>query len=97
MPLAQLKSQGALEQLDDDEIEALKASTSVGVRHRFLATLESVTCAVARESAAGAAAAPAAVRELERAAGLLRVNFNEGGALELFLLTTLRAWSRREG
>jgi DNA polymerase III subunit delta' len=95
--LDQLRATGALEQLDDDETEALKVSTTVGVRQRFLAAVERTTCAVARESTTGTAAAPAAVRELERAAGLLRVNFNEGAALELYLLATLRAWSRRDG
>jgi DNA polymerase-3 subunit delta' len=95
--LAQLKERGALEHLDDDETDALKASCSVGVRQRFFALLEDATCAAARE--AGSAAGPAAcasVEELERAAGLLRVNFNENAALELFLLSALRAWSRRD-
>jgi DNA polymerase-3 subunit delta' len=95
--LEQLRATGALEQLDDDETEALKVSTTVGVRQRFLIAVETATCAVARESATGAAAAPETIRELERAAGLLRVNFNENAALELFLLNALRAWSRREG
>jgi len=95
--LEQLRATGALENLDDDETEALKVSTTIGVRQRFLALVENATCAVARELAGGAAAAPVAVRELERAAGLLRVNFNEAGALELFLLSSLRAWSRRDG
>lgn len=92
-----LRATGALENLDDDETDALKVSTTVGVRQRFLAAVEITTCAVARESAVGATAAPTVVRELERAAGLLRVNFNEGAALELFLLAALRAWSRRDG
>lgn len=94
--LEQLRASGGLEHLDADESEAMKVSTTAGVRHRFFAAVERATCAVARESAAGMAAVPAAVRELERAAGLLRVNFNENAALELFLLSTLRAWSRRE-
>ena len=37
----------------------------------------------------------AAVTELERCSGLLRLNLNESTALEEFLLTSLRLWSKR--
>jgi DNA polymerase-3 subunit delta' len=95
--LEQLRAGGGLENLDDDETNAVKTSTAVGVRGRFLTAVENATCVVARELAAGGVAGPATVRELERASTLLRVNFNENAALELFLLAALRAWSRREG
>lgn len=94
--LEQLRTAGSLENLDDDETDALKTSATIGVRQRFLAALETTTCAVAREVRGGATAAPTTVHELERAVSLLRVNFNENAALELFLLAALRAWSRRE-
>ncbi|MGH8019646.1 MAG: DNA polymerase III subunit gamma/tau [Opitutaceae bacterium] len=93
--LAGLKEAGALENLDKDETEALKVSTSVGVRQNFLATIEAATCALAREISLSTNALAASIKELERAAGLLRVNFNENAALEIFLLTALRAWSGR--
>jgi DNA polymerase III subunit delta' len=94
--LEQLKGGGALENLDDDETEALKSSATVGVRQRFFAAIETTTCACARDLAGSPLAVTASVRELERAATLLRVNFNENAALELFLLGALRAWSRRD-
>jgi len=93
--LEQLKANGALEDLDDDERDALKASTSVGVRQRFLAAIELAVCSRARQQPEYHLAGANSVAELERAASLLRVNFNEAGALELFLLSALRAWSRR--
>jgi DNA polymerase-3 subunit delta' len=37
----------------------------------------------------------ASTSALERAAGLLRVNLNESAALEDFLLSCLRIWTRR--
>jgi DNA polymerase-3 subunit delta' len=94
--LQRLRDDGALEALDADETEALEASTAVGVRQRFFAAVENATCAFARETPLGPSAACASVRELERAATLLRVNFNENAALELFLLAALRAWSRKD-
>ncbi len=93
--LEKLKTAGALENLDSDETDAVKASTAVGVRQSFLATIEVTTCALARETSASTPALAASIKELERAAGLLRVNFNENAALEIFLLAALRAWSGR--
>ncbi|HEX9782625.1 MAG TPA: DNA polymerase III subunit gamma/tau [Opitutaceae bacterium] len=94
--LEALKEAGALENLDEEETDALKVGTAVGIRHGFLAAVETATCAFARKVPSGTPALVASIKELERAAGLLRVNFNENAALELFLLTALRAWSRRE-
>jgi DNA polymerase-3 subunit delta' len=94
--LEKLKATGALENLDADETEAIKASTAVGVRQEFFTAIEVTTCALARETSAGTLALATSIKELERAAGLLRVNLNENAALELFLLTALRAWARRE-
>lgn len=95
--LETLKASGALENLDDDEVEALQSSASIGVRQRFLAAVATTTCQTARALPGCAHAMTASVGELERAASLLRVNFNENAALELFLLGALRAWTRRDG
>lgn len=96
--LDELKAAGALENLDKDEANAVKSTASIGVRQRFLAEIEKVTCAVARERAGtlASSAAVATVQALERVSGLLRANLNIGAALEVFLLHALRAWSRRE-
>ncbi len=96
--LDDLKAAGALENLDKDEANAVKSIAAIGVRQRFLAEIEKITCAVARERAGtlASAAAVSTVQALERVTGLLRANLNVGTALEVFLLTTLRAWSRRE-
>ena len=96
--LDELKAAGGLEGLDKDEANAVKSTAAIGVRQRFLTEIEKVTCAAARERAgtATSAAAVATIEALERAVGLLRANLNVGTALEVFLLTTLRAWSRRD-
>ena len=96
--LDELKAAGALQNLDKDEANAVKSTATIGVRQRFLTEVEKVTCAVARERAgtASSAAAVATIEALERVVGLLRANLNVGTALEVFLLTTLRAWSRRD-
>lgn len=96
--LAEVKTAGALENLDKDEANAVKSTATIGVRQRFLTEIEKVTCAVARERAGSAtsAAAVATNEALERVVGLLRANLNVGAALEVFLLSALRAWSRRE-
>lgn len=93
--LEQLKTAGALENLDEDEREALKGSTRVGVRQRFFAAIELAVCALARQQPENHLPGAISVTELERAASLLRVNLNDAAALELFLLASLRAWSRR--
>jgi DNA polymerase-3 subunit delta' len=74
---------------------------SKGLRDRLLADLERATSTFAREilitpeAAIAARAFAETVKHLEHAAGLLRVNFNDTAALELFLLQTLRAWTRK--
>lgn len=96
--LDELKGAGALENLDKDEANAVKSTAAIGVRQRFLTEVEKATCTVARERAGSASstAAVATIQALERVAGLLRANLNVGAALEVFLLTALRAWSRKE-
>lgn len=89
------------EDLTSDEQEAIESGLSKGLRDRLFADLERATGVYAREilvtpeAAAGARAFAETVKHLEHSAGLLRVNFNDTAALELFLLKTLRAWTRK--
>lgn len=86
--------------LDDDQLAAIEAEASVGLRQRMFAGIEVATRAQALEALkAGDTGArrllTASVDSLERSAGLLRVNLNEAAALEDFLLASLRIWSKR--
>ena len=89
------------EDLTDEEQEAIESGLGKGLRDRLFTDLERATGAYAREllvtpeAAVGARAFAETVKHLEHAAGLLRVNFNDTAALELFLLKTLRAWTRK--
>jgi DNA polymerase-3 subunit delta' len=89
------------ETLSDEEQEAIETGLSKGLRDRLLADIERATSTYAREvlitpeAATGARAFAETVKHLEHAAGLLRVNFSDTSALELFLLQTLRAWTRK--
>ncbi len=89
------------EDLTSEEQDAIETGLSKGLRDRLFADLERATGAYAREilvtpeAAAGARAFVETVKHLEHSAGLLRVNFNDTAALELFLLKTLRAWTRK--
>jgi DNA polymerase-3 subunit delta' len=86
--------------LEDEELEAIEAEISVGLRLRMFAGIEEATSAHAldmlKEGDAGARRMlTAAVDGLERSAGLLRVNLSDSAALEDFLLASLRIWTRR--
>jgi DNA polymerase-3 subunit delta' len=88
------------EGLDDEEVEAIEAEISVGLRLRMFAGIEVATRAhtqglLATGERDGARHFTDSVDALERAAGLLRVNLNESAALEDFLLASLRIWTRR--
>lgn len=89
------------EDLTEDEQEAIETGLSKGLRDRLFADIERATSTYAREvlvtpeAAIGARAFAETVKHLEHAAGLLRVNFNDASALELFLLKALRAWTRK--
>jgi DNA polymerase-3 subunit delta' len=88
------------EGLEDEELAAIEAEISVGLRLRMFASIEEATSAHHRslleagDIAAGRMAA-ASTDALERSAGLLRVNLNESAALEDFLLASLRIWAKR--
>ena len=88
------------EGLEDDEIAAIEAEATIGLRLRMFAEVEKATRAQATEMlVAGDESArrllTASVDCLERSAGLLRVNLNESAVLEDFLLASLRIWTRR--
>jgi DNA polymerase III subunit delta' len=88
------------EGLEEDELAAIEAEISVGLRLRMFSGIEVSTRAHALElleSGDANARRPltAAIDCLERDAGLLRVNLNESAALEDFLLASLRIWTKR--
>lgn len=88
-------------ELDDDEQVAIETGIANGLRSRLFAEIEQATreFALPRLEAATAEstrrALVAAVAQLEHDVGLLRLNLNEATALEHFLLSSLRLWSRR--
>lgn len=87
-------------ELDDEEIEAIQTGIANGIRLKLFAEIEHATRAFGvRRLAAGDVTArralAASVAELEHAVGLLRLNLNEAAALESYLLSALRIWSRR--
>lgn len=88
-------------ELDDDEQVAIETGIANGLRSRLFAELEQATRTFALPRLASAAAEPtrralvAAIAQLEHDVGLLRLNLNEATALEHFLLSSLRIWSKR--
>ncbi len=87
-------------ELPEEEQVAIETGIANGVRQKLFAEIEHATVAFARPRlAAGDGAVrralTAAVAELERCSGLLRLNLNESAALEEFLLTSLRLWAKR--
>ena len=88
------------EDLDDDEIEAIQTGITNGIRLKLFAEFEHATRTFAQDRLlAGDENArrslTAAIERLERSAGLLRLNLNEAAALENFLLSSLRLWTKR--
>ena len=88
------------EDLDDDEIEAIQTGITNGIRLKLFAEFEHATRTFAQERLlAGDEPArrslTAAIVQLEKSAGLLRLNLNEAAALENFLLSSLRLWAKR--
>lgn len=91
--------------LDEDEQVAIETGIANGLRARLFAEIETATREFALPRLTGAStdeeAAPtrralvAAVAELEHNVGLLRLNLNEAAALENFLLSSLRIWTRK--
>jgi len=86
--------------LDDDEQVAIETGISNGLRARLFADIEHATrgFALARLRQGDEPtrrALTAAVDKLEHDVGLLRLNLNESAALEEFLLSSLRLWTRK--
>jgi DNA polymerase III subunit delta' len=86
--------------LTDDEEEAIQTGLSNGIRLKLFTELEYATRDFARQRLlAGDDTARrslvAATAQLEHDVGLLRLNLNESAALEHFLLSSLRLWSKR--
>ncbi|WP_438482966.1 DNA polymerase III subunit gamma/tau [Oleiharenicola lentus] len=86
--------------LDDDEVEAIQSGITNGIRLKLFGELEHSTCEFAQKrllenDEATRRSLVAAVAQLEHDIGLLRLNLNEAAALENFLLSSLRLWTRR--
>jgi DNA polymerase-3 subunit delta' len=87
-------------ELTEEEQIAIETGIANGLRQRLFTEIEQATLDFAhprllvRDSTIRRAL-PAAVAELERCCSLLRLNLSESAALETFLLTSLRLWSKR--
>ncbi|MBL9204720.1 MAG: DNA polymerase III subunit gamma/tau [Opitutaceae bacterium] len=87
-------------ELEEDEQVAIETGIANGLRTRLFAEIAAATRSYAwpllqAGDEASRRALIASVDRLEHAVGLLRVNLNESAALEHFLLSSLRLWSRR--
>lgn len=85
------------DRLSDDEVTALETGYQKSLRGRMLMELETQTRNAALQSEDISTAGRRLDRVtqlLEKASGLLEVNFQEAAALEYFLLSSLRVWAR---
>ncbi len=83
-----------------DEQVAIETGLANGIRQRLFAELEHATRAFAIPRLTGGDESVrmshvSAIETLEHSVGLLRVNLNPAAALENFLLSTLRLWTKR--
>lgn len=87
------------EQITAEEKEAMETGLGKGYRKQLFGEIEKTTAHFAREVEAlnpgqlPVHALHRATEALERAAGLMEINFNQVAALELFFLSSLRIWS----
>jgi DNA polymerase-3 subunit delta' len=86
--------------LAEDEQVAIETGIANGLRTRLFAEVAAATRAFAlprlvKGDEATRRAFTTAVGKLEHNAGLLRLNLNESAALEDFLLTSFRLWTKR--
>lgn len=86
--------------LPEEEQVAIETGIANGIRQRLFIEIEQATLDFAHprlldNDGAVRRALAGSVAELERCNSLLRVNLGESAALEAFLLTSLRLWSRR--
>ena len=87
-------------ELSEEEQVAIETGIANGLRSRLFIEIEQATrtFALTRLKAGDAATrrnVGAAIDKLEHAVGLLRLNLNESAALEDFLLSSLRLWTRK--
>jgi DNA polymerase-3 subunit delta' len=84
--------------MTDDELEALEAGISVGLRQALLGKIEHATRGFVAGQAGSSAALRgplvASIRKLEECAALLRANLGTTAALEEFFLASLRLWAQ---
>ncbi|MBC9868338.1 MAG: DNA polymerase III subunit gamma/tau [Opitutae bacterium] len=86
--------------LKDDERDAMREGSAKGIRHRLFKELENQTRSAAAPYLADGKGGPVAskfterIRLLEAVAGRLEVNLKTETALEDYLLSCLRIWSR---
>jgi DNA polymerase-3 subunit delta' len=88
------------ETLTDEEEAAIETGIANGLRSRLFAEIEQATRAFALSrlqegDTAIRRALVGAVEKLEHNVSLLRLNLNESAALEDFLLSSLRVWTKR--
>lgn len=86
--------------LTDEEEAAIETGIANGLRSRLFAEVEQATRTFAlprltEGDATTRRAIVSAVEKLEHNVGLLRLNLNEAAALEDFLLSSLRLWTKR--
>ncbi len=86
--------------LGDDEQVAIETGIANGLRSRLFGEIEQSTRAFAlpfldTKPEPTRRALVAAIEKLEHDVGLLRLNLNEAAALENFLLSSLRLWTKR--
>jgi DNA polymerase-3 subunit delta' len=86
--------------LEDDEQVAIETGIANGLRARLFAEIETATRTFALPRLLDGdetvrRALTASIDQLERDVRLLRLNLNESAALEDFLLSSLRLWSRK--
>ena len=86
--------------IDDDEQAAIETGIANGIRLKLFSELEHATRDFAQKrllegDESARRSMVAAIAQLEHDTGLLRLNLNESAALESFLLSSLRLWTKR--
>lgn len=87
--------EGAEDELDDEMLEAVRASERRALRKRLLADVEDacVGCALGGNGVPAVKIARA-VGALEKAAAYMELNMPDAPAMEYFMLSSLRIWAR---
>lgn len=87
------------EHISAEEKDAMESGISRGYRKQLFGEIEKATARFARDIETAKpgqlpiAALNRAIQILEHSAGLLELNFNQGAALELFFLKSMRIWT----